>query len=448
MSQLTIYPNKKIILDNSFNLNKLTIIPNQNQVSFCIKLFNLKGFQMTNYFDPFNQIKFVNFNKYRKIFYIISQSNFDFFISNNTISINDQCGYLNLTSSKYEWTHFLFNNFAITKFDYSIKYSKHICPLIFRNSFIYHLNLNEISSSFINRNEFEFVNLSVENLNSSIFSLGLNTYHIELTNGMFNRHVYKRLFQMELNGLIDSIEQDLFKIFSNEFKFLFIRMQYIKNIFMKNNKWLQYLNYNQKISSIYKINIREVLFLVLYQNLPNLVVYTYPDEDFCYFKDFPHEKLVFPVLKPSQTKCTCTLLYLIQYSHLAKNNFDFNFNLLKKEYDLLEFYSEFILKQEEDTFKDCLDNIEERIKECNFEQRFEQCSIESIDLAINNSDFYFTFEDWKVASNKSHLYLFILNQMVSILCLIFNLITLFVIRDKNIKKEMKHISILSIGCIE
>ncbi len=164
MSQLTIYPNKKIILDNSFNLNKLTIIPNQNQVSFCIKLFNLKGFQMTNYFDPFNQIKFVNFNKYRKIFYIISQSNFDFFISNNTISINDQCGYLNLTSSKYEWTHFLFNNFAITKFDYSIKYSKHICPLIFRNSFIYHLNLNEISSSFINRNEFEFVNLNVENL--------------------------------------------------------------------------------------------------------------------------------------------------------------------------------------------------------------------------------------------------------------------------------------------
>jgi hypothetical protein len=117
---------------------------------------------------------------------------------------------------------------------------------------------------------------------------------------------------------------------------------------------------------------------------------------------------------------------LIQYSHLAKNNFDFNFNLLKKEYDLLEFYSDFIIKQEQDTFKDCLDNIKERIEECNFDKRFEQCSIESIDLAINNSDFYFTFEDWQVASSKSHLYLFILNQLVSILCLISNLITLFV----------------------
>ena len=102
---------------------------------------------MTN-FDPFNRIKFVNFNKYRKIFYIISNSNFGFFISNNTISINDQCD-LNLMS-KYEWTNFLFKNFVITKFDYSIEYSKLICPLIFRNSYIYHLNLNQYTKLISN----------------------------------------------------------------------------------------------------------------------------------------------------------------------------------------------------------------------------------------------------------------------------------------------------------
>ena len=76
------------------------------------------------------------------------------------------------------------------------------------------------------------------------------------------------------------------------------------------------------------------------------------------------------------------------------------------------------------------------MKLCNFEQRLEKCAIKSIELE-NKSDFHFTIEDWQVVSSKSHLYLFILNQSVSILCLILNLITIFVIRDKNISKEMK-----------
>jgi len=428
MSQFTIYPNKQIILDKSFDLKKLNIIQKRNQFIFTIRLFNFKGFDIAA--DPFRQI-FIDLKSNQFIEIAVHKSNFDFFISN--ISLNDHCD-LKLFSSSSELTSFLFKEkFSI--FATSIKYTKNICPLIFRNSFLNKLVLKEISSSFINKNEFEFAKLNFKDLNSTIYNLCLFTYHIVLKDALFNKEVYKELFFLELNGPIDSIQDDLFKSFTNGFKLLCIRMQYIENIFMKNNKWIQYLNYNEIITSRISIDFKEVFVLLLYQTMPSLVLYMYPDEDFCYFKDFPHQNLVLPVLKPTQTKCTCTLLYLIKNSHLAKSIFDKYFFNYRKDYDLLPFYIEFIIQQE-DTFKDCLDNIQEHMKLCNFEQRLEKCAIKSIELE-NKSDFHFTIEDWQVVSSKSHLYLFILNQSVSILCLILNLITIFVIRDKNISKEMK-----------
>ncbi len=187
----------------------------------------------------------------------------------------------------------------------------------------------------------------------------------------------------------------------------------------------------------------EAFFLVLYQSFPKEVLYTYPDEDFCYFKDFPHKRLVFPVLKPTQTKnCSCALLYLIYNSYLAHDFFDDNFKYLIKQYDLLSFYSDFILQQQT-SFQDCQinKNMQERIRACNFLLRLEQCSIKSIELDKN--DFYFTVQDWQMVAKKSHLYLFISNQIVALVCLISNIVTLFIIRNKNINKEFKKIVFLT-----
>jgi hypothetical protein len=52
--------------------------------------------------------------------------------------------------------------------------------------------------------------------------------------------------------------------------------------------------------------------------------YAYPDEDFCIFYNFPHEKLIYPVASsytPTilEITCTCTLWFLLQYMDVYDN---------------------------------------------------------------------------------------------------------------------------------
>lgn len=51
--------------------------------------------------------------------------------------------------------------------------------------------------------------------------------------------------------------------------------------------------------------------------------YTYPDSDFCLFKDFPHGNKVFPLINAKLSlNCTCTLLYLIQHIGNSEKNLE------------------------------------------------------------------------------------------------------------------------------
>ncbi len=72
----TIYPNKQIILDKSFDLKKLNIIQKRNQFIFTIRLFNFKGFDIAA--DPFRQI-FIDLKSNQFIEIAVHKSNFDFF---------------------------------------------------------------------------------------------------------------------------------------------------------------------------------------------------------------------------------------------------------------------------------------------------------------------------------------------------------------------------------
>ena len=158
---------------------------------------------------------------------------------------------------------------------------------------------------------------------------------------------------------------------------------------MKNNKWLQFLNYNQKITKPVPFN--QTFFLVLYQSLPRVTYYEYPNEDFCYFKNFPHEKIVLPVLKPNHNlTCSCTQLYLIQYSYLLKNRFDANFEHINQflivDYRFALYYADYLSQE---TFKDCLTSekgvFRKRLVECNFSQRLELCNTNEEEKILNTT---------------------------------------------------------------
>ena len=44
-------------------------------------------------------------------------------------------------------------------------------------------------------------------------------------------------------------------------------------------------------------------------------IYLYPDEDICYFKDFPHKRLVIPyIYTTEEINCTCSLKWIYLYN--------------------------------------------------------------------------------------------------------------------------------------
>jgi hypothetical protein len=435
ISILTIHPVRKIILNNSLNkLKNLKI--NQIQENFILNLKNFKAFDLRS--NPFKEM--TNLKNYENIIFIIENSELNFIFDSSSSSSN-----------------YLFQGY-FTIIENSNDFSNHIDPLVFRNSFLNKLRIEGISSSLFNRNEFIFSeSKNNETFKSFILFLDLSVYRIRLTSKLLNEKVYESLFSLELNGIFDSIQDDLFKNL-NSLKLLIIRMQHIKKIFMKNNKWLQFLNYNQKITRPVPFN--QTFFLVLYQSLPRVTYYEYPNEDFCYFKNFPHEKIVLPVLKPNHNlTCSCTQLYLIQYSYLLKKRFDSNFEHINQflivDYRFALYYADYLSQE---TFKDCLTSeksvFRKRLVECNFSQRLELCNTKEEKILNTNNktkqEFYFTIYDWELLSKKSHLYLFILNQMISVICICVNFMTIMVISNnsnqirKEFQKTYKYLRIYSV----
>ena len=111
MEVFLIFPNQLF-----FNLSHLKIIPGKDQYFFSIVLSNLKAFELTA--DPFKQIVIFNqktnpklnlFQGLSQIEYIITESNFEFFIAN--ISLNNHCD--PSLMFKFEWTNFLFKNYIM-----------------------------------------------------------------------------------------------------------------------------------------------------------------------------------------------------------------------------------------------------------------------------------------------------------------------------------------------
>ena len=122
-------------------------------------------------------------------------------------------------------------------------FSRNICPYLFSNVNIDLFNLEGIALSLIENNVFSFYNLSVPNLYSSIFHFQLILYHIDLSERILHKEIFKTLAVLDLNGVIDSIESDLFKSFV-KLQFIRLRTQNVKKLFVTNNKWLQSLNRN------------------------------------------------------------------------------------------------------------------------------------------------------------------------------------------------------------
>ena len=168
-------------------------------------------------------------------------------------------------------------------------------------------------------------------------------------------------------------------------------------------------------------------------------IYEYPDEDICNFRDFPHDRLVFPVLVPGRIlNCTCTLYWLQKYAHLYGAE-------IHLETDYTNNYQASHVSFLTNAFLFCAPTLNVSVK-CDLEKRFANCNfttLKSYSHAANDVDIFYLIK-W-----LQFILLTILQPFLCLIGLTNNVLTLCVIRNRTKRKDFnsqmyKHIQINAI----
>lgn len=433
-----IKPNKKLILDESLNLTGVgynSLIVTSEFRKFEIDVSNIKGISLNS--NPFSRLIVrhkLNSNDQIIFFYTLDNLNFDFYIDNRLID-SQSCNQ-NLLNSIKE------NLFSKINFLYvyssSVIYRQNTCPLFFHKSKLSYIYLSS-TNSFIVKNMLTFSRMPLNNsiFNSKIGSLTVFLYYVNLDSSILNEHIFSESVFLLVNGILSKIEDDIFKSLKN-LRFLQFSMSNIRNIFQKRNKWLNYLNFDvtNRIKFIdlnKKYSFADLFILNLKQTQPNVSFYTFPDEDLCYFMDFPHSQLVMPVIEPAvYLNSTCTYKFITQYSnkYIEEIIESLYFNVKNIElYDSYYYYEVLNTFARFDSIElDCLKYIASGRVLCNTK-------------IIENKqklkfDFHFYLFDWTVFTklNRIILSLFLI-PIFTIICLIISLFSVRTLSIKEIKQN-------------
>lgn len=435
VSILRIKPNTKIILDNSLNLTGLKL--HSQEKLFVILLDNFKGIDLN--MNSFRNLKINNYLQ-TEIWWSFSETYFEFYLNNSLIDSN-KCN-SELPINKF----FSFVNVMDLKLTSK---SLYICPFSFRNVYLKLFIIFRISFSILEANQLSFLNTNVSFLNSSIYQLQLSVYHQHLDENFLNTHVFRELCILDINGPLDSIKNDLFKSFK-ALRLLRIRNQNIKNIFVYKNKWLSSLNENIKVDPENQAemdsNEDNMIILVIYQSFENVSFYDFPNEDLCYFRDFPHQQLVLPQLKPThKSKCSCTELFLIQYSIQYSESIDYSIYYLPSYYPFIEFYFDSV---NERIFSKCNNkSFNFHLQQCNLIKRFSLCKINQTHLVENDSIFIYIYDLITLGYSINRLFSDYINLIFSIVATSVNFLLIVLLSDKKIMSDKMYTHLLVNSCL-
>jgi hypothetical protein len=436
-NEFIIFPKKKLLLDNSLDFKQISLYSKRMPLFVILK--NIKGFDLES--NPFETLRLIDSktNKTKKLYYFILQDTFFNFYYRNKLVNNEMCNKNLLKPYQYNFFTSILGLDAATP---DVIYQENICPLIFSKSKIDYLLLSSTNSLFI-KNSLTFSNISddlAKYINSIIFDLDLRLYHIDLNEKLLNKHVFNKLVRLTLNGVIHSIDDDLFKSF-DYLKLLRLKMENIQNIFHKKNKWLQYLNNKVYVNDLsIKYNFQKTFGLIIEQTHFNHSYYNFPDEDFCYFKDFPHNKLVMPVLKPFELKQlnnvrSCTKYFLTQYSSKYEYEIVFAMRSINQNGYIDAYY-----------YKDLDEYISvKKHDKCNdfFKNKIANCKIEKLD---RNLDFHFYIFDWNILVKYNQIiFSIILNPLFGLICFGLNILTIMILTNKYINDKQNMYSDLKMN---
>jgi hypothetical protein len=251
-----------------------------------------------------------------------------------------------------------------------------------------------------------------------------------------NPFAFKTLKYLRVKGNLEQFDENLFENFE-EISFISVKSDDLINFFHRGTKWINSINRNLNVTPNFE-NRRG-----LSQNINRLVsiefvvqgwlffnrFYTFPNEDICLFKNFPHSQLVLPLIifDPANfrsNECSCTLIWLIQYYKLFFSEV-FQYITIDPEYENL------LVNQ---TMNQC--KISEKILgSCNFSERFEKCDFNSKRETFSMNGIFSVRFMLKWCQYVIEVYF---RTILCFIGLITNALTVKVIRDKRHAKNVSN----------
>ena len=421
-------PNKEIFFDNTFKYDRL-FFTIRFKFSKSIDFIRINGF---------NQKSFDKVDKYfNDITFCFQKSRFDFYKNGNKID-EANC---KLASFNRSYNFFgAIVNLAIGK---DVYYSKKTCPYVFINTRLTHITLGGISNSLLLKNQLGFLDLNQTDdfdLNTKkIFSINLGLAFEDITTRLIDKYVFKYIKRLIITGVVESIQEDLFLNLKNLGFFYLMLENFDQFLHNSDNKWMKYINNDVTVdlkneSQINK-NLQKSFKFEIYQKTSKINsfgrtfgnAYLYPDEDFCLFKYFPHEHLVYtPIISGDRLECTCTLIWLIQYIYFYDTT---KFHNENSNY-LIDLYYEDVLKNH--SIYVCLENdLKAQIKQCNFPKRLNNCD----GYQIENK---YSINDFEVLYDLKWLELVIFMFLQPIICfigIVTNFLSILTLNQKNVSNK-------------
>lgn len=309
------------------------------------------------------------------------------------------------------------------------EFKRRICPLAFKNFFAVEFMLSG-SNSYFSQRLLKFANdttNSSSNLNSYVRDLVLEISNVRVDFELINPMVFEQLNRIYVKGHVDFIHPDLFVKFTFLFE-IYIQTEYFKSIMHKGGiGWVKNikrgLNVNQSDSSSLWRNLEKTSFISLdcYTSANPTFLDLFPEEDFCLYKDFPFNQLVWILMVcrsesdlASRTKLTCTHLFLIQYYKplFYFLNIDNHYYTAVKSFINLEEF--------------------EKMSTCNFKQRLDKCNKSEFEIKPVGSIFKIG-EDIEMVKVVFHLF----SYPLSIFGIVTNILIIVTISSKQNKAEFK-----------
>lgn len=123
-----------------------------------------------------------------------------------------------------------------------------VCPLLFENTKLGGLHITNLVKSYYKNNVIKYLKVN-ESINSQIRIYELeNFYRLDLNRELINEIIFEKTPEFLFDGVINSIETDLFKSFVRLKSVEFNPVSFLEVVRKQGIKWIRSINYQLRVN--------------------------------------------------------------------------------------------------------------------------------------------------------------------------------------------------------